>query len=116
MLDNVILPHIMLDPPELQRDQREAEGFPHELEKRKPEIRERAGSWQGWAFGVSWLLAMSGWGILATHEHGPRIAFGIILAILLGAGFIYAEAERIVTNLVSDDIQGEIERRGREKV
>jgi hypothetical protein len=55
---------------------------------------------------------MSGWGILATREHGPKIAFGVMLAILLGAGFVYAEAERMVTSLVSDDIQDEIERGG----
>jgi len=114
-LEHAILPSIMLDPAELQRRQQEDEEFRHELEKRQQRIQERAGYWQGWVFGVSWLLAMSGWGILATREHGPRIAFGVILAILLGAGFVYAEAERMVTSLVSDDIQDEIERRGREK-
>ena len=105
----------MLDPAELQRRKEEDEWFSQELQKRQPQVQERAGYWQGWAFGVSWLLAMSGWGILATHEHGPKIAFGVILAVLLGAGFIYAEAERLVTNLVSNDIQQEIDRRTREE-
>jgi|GEM_PF-6562413 hypothetical protein len=106
----------MVDSTELQRLRQEDEEFRHELEKRQPQIRERAGNWRGWAFGMSWLLAIVGWAILATREHGPRIGFGIILAILLAAVFIYAEAERMVTSLVSDDIQDEIERRGREKV
>jgi hypothetical protein len=104
----------MLDPAELQRHQQEDEGLRQELQNRKPQIEERAGYRQGWAFAVAWLLAMSGWGILATREHGSKIAFGVIMAILLGAGVVYAEAERFVTNRVSDDIQGELPRRGRE--
>lgn len=105
----------MLDPAELQRRKEEDEYFRQELQKRKPQIAERAGYWQGWAFGITWLLAMSGWGILATRENGSKIAFGVIMAILLGAGVIYAEAERFVTNRVSDDIQAEIDRRSQEK-
>lgn len=105
----------MLDPAELQRRKEEDEYFRQELQKRQPQIQERAGNWQGWAFGVSWLLAMSGWGTLATREHGSKIAFGVILAILLGAIVVYSEAERIVTSLVSDDIQDEMERRCNEK-
>jgi hypothetical protein len=109
-----ILPRIMLDPTEMQRREQQDEKFRHELEKRQPQIQERTDSWRGWAFAVSWLLAMSGWGILATREHGSKTAFGLIIAILLGAGVLYAEAERFVTNRVSDDIQGEIDRRGGE--
>jgi hypothetical protein len=104
----------MLDPAELQRRKEEDEYFRQELRKRQPQIQERAGNWQGWAFGISWLLAMSGWGTLATREHGSKIAFGVILAILLGAMVVYAEAERMVTHLVSDDIEDEINRRGYE--
>lgn len=104
----------MVDPTEMQRRQQEDEEIRQELEKRQPEIQERAGSWRGWAFAVSWLLAMSGWGVLATRERGSKTAFGLIMAILLGAGVVYAEAERFVTNRVSDDIQREIDRRARE--
>lgn len=105
----------MLDPAELPRRKEEDEYFRDELQKRQPQIQERAGYWKGWAFAVSWLLAMSGWGILATREHGSKIAFGVIMAIILGTGVLYAEAERFVTNRVSDDIQDEIDRRGHEK-
>lgn len=105
----------MLDPAELQSRQQEDEEFRQQLEKRKPQIQERSDNWQGWAFGVSWLLAMSGWAILATREHGSKIAFGVILAILLGAIVVYGEAERIITSLVSKDIQDKIERGRREK-
>jgi hypothetical protein len=100
----------------MRRHQQKDEELRQELEKRHPQIQERAGNWQGWAFGVSWLLAISGWAILATREHGSKIAFGLLLGILLGAIVVYGEAERIVTNLVSKDIQDEIERRGREDV
>ena len=97
----------MLDPAELERRKQEDLEFQQELERRRPQIQERAGWWQAGAFFFVWLLG--GVAMLRAYRHG--IIAWILAALWFGAALVFGGAQSVIEWNIRDEIQEDINRR-----